>query len=249
MGKNVLLNTRLFTGGVDLTTRNNKAELAASVEEKDATAFNPDPDVLTFKEVLGGIISATINADGQWEAGDASKVDDALWLELGGLSAWTLYPLSAVPGQLAYLAKAMQGSYKLGGQIGDVASWTAAMASSWPIPRGIGLHNPGTARIADGAGTAFQHVAVPAGKNLYATAHLLSVAGTATPTITLAVESDTADDFTGSETEQISFDPMTALGGQILRVPGPITDTWFRPTWTITGTGPSFLFALAIGVA
>lgn len=75
------------------------------------------------------------------------------------------------------------------------------------------------------------------------------MAGTGTPTLTVAIESDDASGF-ASATTRLTFDAATAAGGQILRTDGTaITDTWYRANWTISGTSPSFLFALALGVA
>jgi hypothetical protein len=53
----------------------------------------------------------------------------------------------------------------------------------------------------------------------------------------------------GAPTPRLTFSASTAIGGQILRTDGtPITDTWWRMAWTISGTTPSFLFAAALGI-
>ena len=129
-----------------------------------------------------------------------------------------------------------------------MATWTGTAKSSWPLVRGTIAHPPGTARTASGTGTGLQLGAVPAGRRLYAALHVLSVAGT-TPSITVTVESDDANTF-ASATTRLTFDAATAAGGQVLRTTGDaITDTWFRVTWTISGTSPSFLFVVALGIA
>jgi hypothetical protein len=75
------------------------------------------------------------------------------------------------------------------------------------------------------------------------------VTGTATPTITARIESDNASGFP-SATTQLTFTGATAIGGQFLSTSGSaITDDWWRVAWTITGTSPSFLFAMAFGIA
>ncbi|MCZ4099844.1 hypothetical protein [Streptomyces sp. H39-C1] len=244
MSKMVLLDVRLFAGGADLSGNSAKAEVMAEVEEKDATNYRS----AGWKEVLGGLASSTINAEGQWEAGDLSKVDDASWAQLGGVGPWTIGPTDAVVGSLAYLVNAMRASYKLGDKVGEVAPWSGKAAGSWPVARGQIAHPPGTARTTSGTGTSLQLGAVPAGKRLYATVHVLSVAGTATPTITARVESDNATGFPSPVT-QLTFTGATVRGGQILRTDGTaIADDWWRIAWTITGTTPSFLFAAALGI-
>lgn len=245
MGKSVLLNARLFAGGADLSGQGNKIELQSEFEEKDVTNWLSDG----WKENLGGIASTTLAGAGQWEAGDPSRVDDEMWAQLIGRTdrPWTACPDTADLGELAYFTKGMVKDYKIFDAVGEVAPWEANVAGSWPLLRGTVLHPPGTARTATGNGTGVEHVAVPAGQHLYAALHVLSVSGTSTPTITVAVQSDADNTFASAATVG-TFTAATAVGSQILRFPGPITDTWYRPSWTITGSTPSFLFLLAIGV-
>lgn len=245
MAKQILTDVRLFAGGADLSGNTAKAELSVDVEEKDATNYRSGG----AKEVLGGLVSSTINAEGQWEAGDPSKVDDAAWLMLGGRTAWTVCPTDAVVGAVAYTTYGLHSSYKLGDQVGEIAPWTAKASGAWPVARGQIAHPPGTARTATGVGTGVQLGAVPANDRLYAALHVLSVAGTATPTITVRVESDTTNAF-AAPTTRATFTAATARGGEIIRTSGTaITDTWWRVAWTISGTTPSFLLAAALGIA
>jgi hypothetical protein len=246
----ILSNVRIFTGGCDLTGQSNKIELAAEVEERDVTNFGSvGSDGTVWKEVMCGIAAAQVAAGGQWEAGDTSKVDDDRWAALGGAGPWTIFPhsLTGAVGALAWTTQMLGAQYALLGGVGDVAPWTASGKSSAPLIRGIGLHPPGTARTATGDGTAVEHVAVADGQRLWAALHVLSAAGD-TPSLTVAIESDEDDDFDGSETTQITFDAATARSGQWRSAAGPITDTYYRATWTISGSDPSFLFVVALGV-
>lgn len=242
----ILKDVRLFCGGLDLTGRNNKIDSSAEVEEKNVTTWaNYDPATGSiWKAVLGGLAQMDLSASGFQDGG---VVDEALWNQLGGLGAWTAFPDSADVGAVAWLINAMEGSYKTFTQIGDVHPWEAGVKTTWPAARGVGLHPPGTARTATGSGAAVEHVAVAAGQYLYAALHVISVAGTDTPTLTVTVESDVNDTFAGPAT-QITFDAAVAVDGQILRAAGPLTDTFYRANWTITGTDPSFLFVVSLGV-
>ncbi|MBK3575133.1 hypothetical protein JHN63_15190 [Streptomyces sp. MBT65] len=244
MSKFVLTNVRLFTAGVDLTSASNKVELTAKVEEKETTNYGSQAN----KEFVGGLASAEFAAEGQWEAGDPSKVDDATWAQLGGVGAWSVGPVGATVGSLAYLTKALRCDYKLGDAVGEVAPWTSSGKGSWPLARGQFAHPPGTARTATGTGTGLQLGAVAVGKRMYAALHVLSVAGTATPTITGRVESSVDNTF-ASPTTRLTHAAATAAGGEIVRTDGTaITDTWWRVAWTITGTTPSFMFASTLGI-
>lgn len=245
MPKTVLTNVRCFAVGVDLTGNSNKIEVSSEVEDKETTNYGSNG----WKEVLGGLTSAEISGEGQWEAGDPSKVDDGSWAQLGGTGPWTVSANnSAAVGDLAYLVNAMRADYKAFDAVGEVAPWTGTAKSSWPMARGQFVHPPGTARTASGTGTSVNLGAVAAGKRLYAALHVLSVAGTGTPTITASIQSDDNPGFT-TPTPRLAFSAATAVGGQILRTDGTaITDTWWQVAWTITGTTPSFLFAASLGI-
>jgi len=243
MSKRTLLDCRLFAVGADLSGASNKIELSSEVEDKEVTNYRSNG----WKEVLGGLGSAEISGEGQWEAGDPSLVDDASWATLGGVGPWTVCPQDAVVGNLAYLTNALRCDYKLGDAVGEVAPWTGTAKSSWPVVRGQIGHPPGLARTATGTGTALQLGAIPAGKRLYAALHVLSAAGT-TPSITVRIESDDAVGF-ASPTTQLTFAAATGPGGQILRGDGTaVTDTQYRVAWTISGTTPSFMFAVSLGI-
>lgn len=244
MGKFVLTDVRLFTGGADLTGHSNKVEISAEVEDKDTTNYASQG----WKEILGGLASAEISGEGQWEAGDPGKVDDHSWESLGGLGPWSIGPAGAAVGGLSYFTNALRADYKLGDAVGEVAPWTGTAKSSWPLVRGQFAHPPGTARTATGTGTSLNLGALAAGKRLYASLHVLSVAGTATPTITGRIESDDATGFS-DPTTRLTFSAATAVGGQVLRTDGTaIADDWWRVAWTISGTSPSFLFVSSIGI-
>jgi len=243
VGKFVLLNARLFAPGADLTGASNKVELTSEIEDKDTTNYYSNG----WKEIIGGLGSAEISAEGQWEAGDPSKVDDTSWSTLGGVGPYTVCPDTSTAGALAYLTAGMRADYKIGDAVGEVAPWTGTVKSSWPLVRGQIAHPPGTARTATGNGTVLNLGAIPAGKRLYAALHVLSASGT-TPSITVSVESDDAAGM-ASPTARLSFAAATAPGGQVLRTDGTaITDTHYRLAWTVTGTTPSFMFAVSLGI-
>lgn len=240
----VLTSCRIFAGGLDLTGYSNKTELSAEVEEKDVTTFNSGG----WKECKGGLASATVKGGGHWEAGDQSIVDDSRWTNLAAVIPHSVYPADANDGSLGYFTSVLSKSYSFGGAVGDVNTFTIDDSSSWPVVRGVSLEPPGTARIVTGVGTGQQISAVSASQHLYGALHVLSIAGTVTPTITARIESDVDNTF-ATPTTQIQFAAATAISGEILRTAGAITDTWFRAAWTISGTNPSFLFVVSAGVA
>lgn len=247
MGKQVLTNVRAFVNGTDLTGYSNKFEVAGQVEEKDVTNFASNG----YKELLGGLGSATLAGEGQWSAGDFTNPDDALSAALGTVGPYTACVNGAAVGGVAWQVNALTSKYTIGGAVGDVAPWQVGASSSSPLVRGQILHPPGTARTSTGSGTAVLYAAVAAGQAFWVNLHVLGVSGTGTPTITVTVQSDDNSGFTSSTT-QATFTAVTAANqsvGQVVKVAGPITDTYWRIGWTISGSSPSFLLVASGGIA
>lgn len=244
MAKAVLTDVRTFLGGADLTGNTNKVQISSECEEKGTTNYGSGG----WHECVGGLYDTSIDAAGQWEAGDASKVDNATYAGIATVAPWTIVPTSGTAGSLAYLTKSLQTSYTAPqGGIGDVAEWSVKAVGNWPTARGAVAHPAGTPRTTSGTGTSVQLGAVAAGQYLYANIHVLSVSGTSTPTITGRIESDDNSGFT-SATTRLTFAAATAISGEASRVAGPFTDTYWRAAWTISGTTPSFLFAISFGI-
>ena len=250
----VLIDARIFGGGVNFSGQSNKVELAFDLDEADTTVFEPaNPADRGWKERTGTVLDAKASIGGFWNAGDPGKVDNALWAGLGLVDVWSFIKGTGAVGDVAYTLRSLQSKYQLiGGDHGKVAPFEASLAGSGFAFRGQVAHPHTTPRAAAGNGATVQLLdnggGVPAGQYLYAALHLQSVAGTSTPTLTAVVESDDNAGFTTPVT-RLTFAPATARGGQLLRVAGPITDTFYRVKWTVSGGTPSFLFAATIGVA
>lgn len=248
MSIEVLTNVRIFYSGVDLTGVSNKVEMSVSSDKVDSTPFGTDG----WKTFLGGLFSTTVGIDGYWDTTDGGQ-DEVTMSQIGQnlpLSVFSgqsqTYAQTTTPGSVGYFTQAGTFSYKPGGKIGQIASFSATSEGAWPLVRGRSLHHAGTPRTATGTGTPVQLGAVPTGRHLYAALHVLSVSGTS-PSITVRVESDIDDTF-ASPVTQATFGAKTAPGGEILRTAGPIADTWYRAAWTISGTSPSFLFVVVSGI-
>lgn len=248
----VMLDSRVFVSGADLSGYSSKIEIGEEAEAKKTTNFRSGG----AEELLAGISKLEINGEGQWDvgtgvAGAVQLPDDSFWNNRRVLEPWTVGPnLSSDTnyGATMYLTKALRTKAVLFGEIGEVAKWEANAQGTWPLVRGVSAHPSGTPRTASGNGTATQVGAVPDAQTyLYANLHVLSIAGTSTPTLTVQVESDNAVGFP-STTVRGAFAAATTVSGQAIRIAGPFTDDWWRVTWTITGTNPSFLFLVSMGI-
>lgn len=175
--------------------------------------------------------------------------DEAVAAAGGPLNAWPLLiaPVGAAEGVAAYGANAMVASYTpLTGSVGALARHNV-LAGPWlnsPVVRGV-LATKQTV-TATGDGTGHQVGAVASGQSVWAGVHFLTAGGT-TPSCTVLVESDDNAGFT-SPTTRITFTAATARGAQWSSAAGPITDTYWRMRWTVSGTSPSFQVRGFIGI-
>jgi hypothetical protein len=85
----------------------------------------------------------------------------------------------------------------------------------------------------------------PASK-AYALLHVFSASSG--DTLDVKVQSDVDDTF-ASATDVITFTQATAAGSELKTADGPVTDTWWRVSFTIAGNGSeSFSFAVSFGI-
>lgn len=242
----VLLDARMFVAGADLSGAGNKIMLKETAEVRKITNWRSGGAV----ENRASLFGTDWMAEGYYEAGDASKPDDLFWATRRTLDPWTAAPFGdsdLAAGSLMYLNRVLRADSSFGGAVGDVDEWSMSGKSTWPLCRGKCGHPSGVARSATGTGTIIQLGAVAANKRVYANLHVLSATGT-TPSITVKVQSAALVGF-GSPTDRLSFAAKTAAGGEALRSDGTaITDQFWRVSYTVSGTTPSFLFLVAFGI-
>jgi hypothetical protein len=94
--------------------------------------------------------------------------------------------------------------------------------------------------------TGTQMSAVGSTGKLWSALHVFSASGT-TPSLTALVKSSST--LGGAYTTRITHTAATAAGSELVSLAGPITDTFYRVDWTISGTTPSFSFAVVVGIA
>jgi hypothetical protein len=180
----ILLDARVFVAGADLSGYSNEVALDEEAEVKKITTWRSGG----AEENKAGIHGCDIKANGLWEAGDLGKPDDAFWAMRRTMDPWSVAPRSdsdlAAGGLMWMIGKAVRTQFQFMGEVGEVAPWEGAAKSSWPLVRGVCAHPSGVPRTATGSGTIVQLGAVPTGKNIYVNLHVLSVAGTGSPTLT-----------------------------------------------------------------
>lgn len=235
--------TLVMVGAEQLSAFAKSFQIGCDVKALDTTAI----DTTGWVTLIGGNKSGTFSCDFMQDMA-AGSVDSVLWPLLGVADTPVSVCAPSADGSAAYFARTLPLSYTaIEGEAGELAMGKLSAASSTgPVVRGTLMHPHATARTTSSTGTARQLGAVSATQRVYASLHVLSVSG-ATPSLTVSVHSDNAVGFP-TTTSRIAFSAANSVGAQFGSAAGAITDDYWRVSWTISGTNPSFLFAVCVGI-
>lgn len=246
MGAQVLSNAKLWVAGFDFSGDVSALALKYGADMKDKTNFASGG----VRERLAGLQSFSFQHEGFWNGG-ANAVDDAIFNSLFAIrnSVMSLDPQGAgVEGDAAYAGQVDVAKYEPGAKIGEIFAFSVAGDSDGDVLVSGTLMANRTA-VASGNGAAFQLGAVPAGKKIYASLHVLQGVAGVTPTLNVILQSAPTSGF-AAPTSRITFAQATASGAQWgTPAAGSITDAFWRVNYTIGGTGsPSFPFVVVAGI-
>jgi hypothetical protein len=143
----------------------------------------------------------------------------------------------------------IMGGAPIEGSIGDLHSF------SLKVPRAAARLVSGRQMLpltalsgATGNGSSIQLGAVSATQKVYAALHVFGVTG-APSGIVVKVRSDADNAWPAGATDRLTSASFTAPTSEWLELAGPITDTYWRVEYTITGgTAPTFTAAVAVGI-
>lgn len=238
MAEHVLSGGLILFDGLDLSNSLNQVVLDHSADALDSTAIGH-----TTRRRKGGLLTSVLGAAGFFEA---AEPDASLFAAAGVVDKPVTVGYSQTPGEVAYFMKAMLGEYQpFGGNVGELAGFRlSAGVSSDRLIRGTLMELLTQTATANGTGRQLGQVL--AAQKMYAALHVLSVSG-GTPSLTVTIQSDDNPGFS-SPTNRIVFSAANAVGSQFGSVAGAITDTYWRAIWTISGSTPSFRFAVSLGI-
>jgi hypothetical protein len=236
----------IYLGTKGLHGKSNQVAIQQSVNLIDATTFGQ-----TTKINLAGQKSWSISASGFWDVGTdvattgvsfvESDASGSLFSRIGAAnSVISIAPANADLGTV-FFGKEVNGSYQTFGNLGDAIPFSIDGESASPLCRGVMGFAPSSRSGASGNGTAIQLGALTSGQKLMAALHVVQFNGT---TMTMKVQSDTVG--FGSPTDVITFTAATGLTSEWIEVSGPITDDYFRGSFTFTGT--TFTAILSFGI-
>jgi hypothetical protein len=242
VGTYTALATSTYVDGYDMTSDLNATSLKIARQAVDVTAFSA-----TARSRIAALEDVQSSVDGYWQAGTGA-VDPQIFGNLGALKVATQTP-AGVEGDRAYFYQCRDVEYQMFGNVGEVTPFSLALRGvrgsgtlSAGAVAGYLAKAKGSVSATGVLGSSKQLGAVGAGQHLYAAVHVFA-AGT---TLTMVLESDPGPTFS-SATTRATIGALTAVGGTwMTRVPGPITDTYYRLRVTsVTGT---FTVAAAFGV-
>jgi len=233
----VLRDVDLIFDGYRLRGAMNSVKLTDACDAQEATVFGD-----TARRRIAGIYSPALDMEGYWDAtNDGIIVGD---LQLADIPI-TVAPQDSADGSIAFVFRALAAEYSLLGALGEVNPFSlkAQGSDGARLVRGNIMHN--AVRTATGDGVARQLGALPAGKHMFAAAHVLDAS--VSDSLTISVYSDNSGAF-GSPTLQFGFPSLSAIGSSWVVFNGMTTDDYWRVSWNISGTSPSFSFIVVLGI-
>lgn len=239
-----LTDARIYADGADLSGHSNRIDLAADVEEQDATTFASSG----WREKAAGLRSVQSMVGGFFQAGDGTLPDDRFFADLGVANVpYTVLAATPTVGDLAYFTKLTRLQYTQKADIGALVAYeSSGSGSGVPLVRGKVANS--TARTATATTTPIQLATPGAAEKVYCAIHVLAVSGTGSPTMTATLQGDNGVGFATPATV-VAGAGLTAVGSQWLAGAAGVTaDDWYRLSLVISGSSPSFLFVASIGI-
>ena len=241
-----MTDVEILAGPYRLTGRSNTVDLELEAVARDCTNF----DSGGWNEFIGGIKSAAVSVDGFYDASPletgALTLDEQLFSELGGAVAPVTIAPTKADGSVAYVTGFTRGQLALFGSVGDVAPFQSDMWGQGEVGRGYLIHPANTTETAGGTGTGQQVGAASASQSVVIGIHVTAISGT-TPSLDITVESDDNAGFASAATV-LNTGAITTTTSSLTVVSGPVTDDYYRITWTLSGTSPVARFSVAVGI-
>lgn len=239
MAKEIALSRKLWLDGFDLSGDLNAIALEYGARIVDVTTFADLTEI-----GLPGLKTVAFNHQGIWD-GDADKVDDVLFARIGAQKNVMSISQNGIEGAIVFSLESILAQYTPGASVGEAFAFSVTGAAAGRLVRATLVKNG--VETANGDGTAFNLGQVSATQRLYAALHVIAASG-ASPTLDVTIESDDAMGFL-SPVVRITFAQKTGIGAEwAAPIDGPLTDTWWRASWDITGGTPSFNFVVVVGI-
>jgi len=238
MSSLVLTNAEIYLGGYRISGVSNSISLEYSSEVLDDSIFGT-----VFRQRIGGAKSVAFGAEGRFSPLFDGDLLDAMLLQ--DLPV-TVMPETAVSGGTCFSTLLQLGEYTpLGGAYGEFAKFSISGEGGQGVPLLPGIVGKAGTESVSGVGAGVQLGAVGSGQSLYSCVHLV-VAGGTSPSLTVQIESDSDNTFASPIVRGTATN--TSVTAELLQIDGPISDTWYRVRWTLTGTTAVVNFLVTLSV-
>jgi hypothetical protein len=242
MSVQVLTNCRLWVDGYDLSGHTNKLGLSYGAKAEVVTAFTHDTE-----NFVPGLKQFKAAHEVLYEAG-TGLVDEVLFARAAASGIiMSVGPLTGAEGQAAYTGKMQGSSYKPGFTVGGVPKGSFDAEAQSSLIHGVVAGN--RTDTANGTGPVLTIPGPTVAQSVYAALHVLAMSGSAGPTLAVKIQSAALVGF-GSPSDRIVIPTQSGVGAAWATPlgPGAITDGFWRISYTITGTLPSFTFVVVLGI-
>lgn len=229
-----LLNCKIVMGGYNLSGISNSLVLEHGAEMLDDTHFGTNGT----RSNKPGLKTVSCTANGHVD----TTLDEMMFNRI----AATREKLSVAydgetEGDVGFFTQGVNGTYTpLSGEVGQLVGFEfSAMSANAPLVRGRTLG--WGAKTTSGNGTGALYTAVGATQRVYGVLHVTDYA--TLTNIVVEIESDDNVGFTTPVT-RLTFATMTAIGADWQEAAGPITDTYWRAKWTVSGSGSASIWTM-----
>ncbi len=242
MAELILTDAKIYAGGFDLSGDHNQVAIAISIEDKDFTRFGA-----VGKGRRAGLGEMSLSGAGIVNAGVGLQ-DERHFADLGVFQRVMTVAAVGDLGDKASTFRGVQLEYTpVDGGVGDEHAFSiGAMSSGLFLPSATVLHDRETAETTTGAETAQQVGDIVVPELGYASLHVVAASG-GSPTLDVLLESDDSGGF-GSATTQFTFATATGITSEFSTAVAATADDFWRVSWTIGGSTPSFTFIVAFGI-
>lgn len=235
--------SKLYFGGYDLSGTATQLSAAITAEELDSTTFGDGG----WRSRKAGLKQVALSGQGFNESDGTGDPDDLFNDNLGTTSLLTVAETDGADGEPATSFQGLPFSFTPEGNVGQLWAYQFDITGKTAVAHGTILHPGATARTATGTGTGRQLGSVSSSQKLYAALHVIEASGTS-PTLDVVVQSDDNSGFS-SATSRVTFAQASDVTSEwATPVDGAISDDYFRVSYTIGGTSPSFKFVVVVAI-
>lgn len=229
---------RIWIDAYDLSSTTNDMAAGIEVAELETTNF----DSGGWRQRIGGLRDVTYDVKGMLDfADDASE--EALNAVLGASGKVVTFAVDSAVGSVCVFGRGLGTSFGQMAKVGDLAMFAGQVKGSnaASMVEGQVLRAKASTSAASGNGSSVQQGAIASTETGYAALHVFSASGN----LVVKVESDSATGFP-STTDRITFTTASGPGAQFGSVAGPVTDDWWRISWTLSAGSASFAVVFGI---